>query len=180
MKHYESDCRDTYQTGSTNPPKSYQGIIAVLLILVTVLTSVVTVLSMMNIRLFQMLNEQTKQAVSFEAEEEIAQVDTAPQVAALQADVPVLGLTCEEIAGLYRSYHELPNGLYISQVQHNSLAQKADIRAGDVLIALNGEPITEEASFVQAVTELLPGERLTLTVFRQEEELVIPLTVPLP
>lgn len=177
MKHYESDSRDTYQTGSTNPPKSHQGIIAVLLILVTVLTSVVTVLSMMNVRLFQLLDEQTKQAVSFE-EEEIAQVDTAPQVAALQADVPVLGLTCEEIAGLYRSYHELPNGLYISQVQHDSPAYKADIRAGDVLVAFNREPIAEEADFVQAVTELAPGDHLVLTVFRQEEEIEISLTIP--
>lgn len=178
MKHYESDNRDTYQTGSTNPPKSHQGIIAVLLILVTVLTSIVTVLGMMNIRLFQLLDEQTKQAVSFEEEEEIAQVDTAPQIAALQADVPVLGLTCEEIAGLYRSYHELPNGLYISQVQYDSPAHKADIRAGDVLVAFNGEPIAEEAGFVQAVTELEPGTHLALTIFRQEEEIEIFLTVP--
>ena len=178
MKHYESDCRDTYQTGSTNPPKSHRGIIAVLLILVTVLSSFVTVLSMMNIQLFNLLEEQTKQAVSFDTEEQIVQVDTTPHVAALHPDVPVLGLTCNEITGLYRSYHALPQGLYISQVEYDSLAHKADVQTGDVLVAVDGKPVAEKDLFIQYVQDLQPGSVLTLTVFREEEEIAIPLMIP--
>ena len=178
MKHYEPDCRDTYQTGSTNPPKSHRGIIAVLLILVTVLSSFVTVLSMMNIRLFNLLEEQTKQVVTFEPEEQVAQVDTTPQAVSEQLNVPALGLTCEEIAGLYRSYHALPQGLYISQVEYESIAHKADVQAGDILVAVDGQPITEEDVFIQYVQKLQPGDFLTLTVFREEEEIVIPMMIP--
>ena len=178
MKHYEPDCRDTYQTGSTNPPKSYRGVIAVLLILITVLSSGVTVLGMMNIRLFQLLEERTKQAVSFDVQEQIVQVDTTPQIAAQHPDVPALGLTCEEIASLYRSYHALPPGLYVSQVEHESLAHKADIQAGDVLIAVDGQPIGEKDVFMQYIQQLQPGSEVNLRVFREEQEIDVVLQIP--
>ena len=50
--------RDSYETGSTRPPKSRGGLIAVLLIAVIVLLGITTVMSIMNIRLFTQ-NQQT-------------------------------------------------------------------------------------------------------------------------
>ena len=44
--------RDSYETGSTRPPKSRGGIIAVLLMAVIVLLGVTTMMSLLNIRLF--------------------------------------------------------------------------------------------------------------------------------
>ena len=44
--------RDSYETGSTRPPKSHGGIIAVLLIAVSILLGVSTVMGLLNIRLF--------------------------------------------------------------------------------------------------------------------------------
>lgn len=50
-----------YGTGSTMPPKSHRGIIALLLILVIFLSGIVSVLSFLNIRLFQQLSlEKTR------------------------------------------------------------------------------------------------------------------------
>ena len=48
--------RGTYQTGSTQPPKSHGGIIAVLVVLVIFLCGVVTIMTAMNIRLVRELN----------------------------------------------------------------------------------------------------------------------------
>ena len=45
--------RDSYETGSTRPPKSYGGIIAVLLVAVIVLCGITSMLSAANIRLSQ-------------------------------------------------------------------------------------------------------------------------------
>ena len=42
-----------YQTGYTQPPKSHNGIIAFLLIVIVLLGSVATVLGLLNIKLFQ-------------------------------------------------------------------------------------------------------------------------------
>ena len=50
--------QESYRTGSTRPPKSYGGVIAVLLILVIFLSGVVTILSVMNIRLFRLVEKQ--------------------------------------------------------------------------------------------------------------------------
>ena len=50
-----------YGTGNTEPPKSHSGIIALLLILVIFLSGIVSLLSFMNIKLFQQLSEQNRQ-----------------------------------------------------------------------------------------------------------------------
>ena len=50
-----------YGTGNTSPPKSHSGLIALLLILVIFLSGIVSVLSFMNIKLFQQLSQQQKE-----------------------------------------------------------------------------------------------------------------------
>ena len=48
---------DTYRTGSTNPPKSRGGLIAVLLVLVILLCGIVSILGVVNIRLIRKMND---------------------------------------------------------------------------------------------------------------------------
>ena len=49
--------QDTYRTGSTRPPKSRSGLIALLLVLVILLSGIITILSVVNIRLFRQVNK---------------------------------------------------------------------------------------------------------------------------
>ena len=48
----------TYQTGSTRPPKNSSGLVAFLLVVVIVLLGVVTLLGVMNVKLFRQLGSQ--------------------------------------------------------------------------------------------------------------------------
>ena len=181
MKHFESGCAenpDTYRTGSTNPPKSYRGIVAVLLILVIILISIVTILGMMNIKLFRMLEQQVDNSVHFSGNS-VAEA-AAPTAPPEGVYVPSLGLTGEEIKSLYRSYNQWPNGLYISLIEPDSPAADADIRLGDILIAIDGHPITGKEDFQAKTENLLPGHTLHLTVFRENAEFTIPLTTKEP
>lgn len=59
-----------YGTGNTHPPKSHGGIIALLLIIVIFLSGIVTLLSVMNIRLFHQLSLQEEEVapLSFTAD----------------------------------------------------------------------------------------------------------------
>lgn len=50
---------DTYQTGSTRPPKNHGGLIAVLLVAVILLGGIASVMSVLNIRLSRQLRSQT-------------------------------------------------------------------------------------------------------------------------
>ena len=72
----------TYQTGSTQPPKSRGGLIAVLLVLVIFLCGVVTIMTLMNIRLVGLLRsngEADYSPISFVVPETtLATSSTAP------------------------------------------------------------------------------------------------------
>ena len=63
-KHNDPWDEGVFGTGKTEPPKSYSGIIALLLILVIFLSGIVSLLSFMNIKLFKQLSEQSKQMES--------------------------------------------------------------------------------------------------------------------
>ena len=69
-----------YGTGRTEPPKSRGGLFALLLILIIFLCGIVTVLGVLNIKLFRQLQIQKKEALAFvmETEPEEAEAETVP------------------------------------------------------------------------------------------------------
>ena len=71
----------SWQTGSTNPPKSRSGIVAVLLVLVIFLSGIVTVLGILNVKLFQQLKQQETEedlAISYNAQQPSETGETQP------------------------------------------------------------------------------------------------------
>ena len=54
--HYDPWNQNEYRTGSTKPPKRHGGLIAVLLVIVILLSGVVSILGVMNVRLFKQLH----------------------------------------------------------------------------------------------------------------------------
>jgi len=54
-----------YETGPTRPPKSHRGLIAVLLVLVILLSGIISVLGLLNIRLFAQLKDQQSDKEQF-------------------------------------------------------------------------------------------------------------------
>lgn len=61
-------------------------------------------------------------------------------------------------------------GVLVRQVQPNSAAAQAGTRQGDVIIALNGEPINQSNELRNRVASTPPGTEVTLTVFRDRSE----------
>ena len=178
MKYNEQEkSRDTYRTGSTNPPKSYQGTVAVLLILVTVLSSIVTVLGMMNIRLWNILESRKIQDSALAGEDQIALAEVCGEPIPIEEGIGVWGMTCQDISELYRSYNGWPSGLYIAQVEPDSIAQKGNILAGDILVAVNGKAVVFREELEQAAQDTAPGTQLTLTVYRDDTQLELIITV---
>lgn len=55
---YDPWNQGTYRTGSTRPPKSHGGTIALLLVLVILLTGITTILGIVNVRLFHQAKEE--------------------------------------------------------------------------------------------------------------------------
>jgi len=57
--------QDSYETGSTHPPKNQNGLIAVLLIAVILLGGITSVLGVLNIKLFRELEQTSGSSMSF-------------------------------------------------------------------------------------------------------------------
>jgi serine protease Do len=90
-----------------------------------------------------------------------------------------LGIYSQDIdAGLAKSFN-LPslNGALVGNVFSNTPAEKAGIKAGDVITEINGNAITDKGSLQLAVSECLPGSPATLKVFRDGHEKLIKVTL---
>ena len=61
-------------------------------------------------------------------------------------------------------------GVVVYQVQSGSAADRAGLRQGDVITALNGQPVTDPNSFRNAIASTPPGSEVTLTVKREGAE----------
>src|SRR5581483_6940619 len=88
-----------------------------------------------------------------------------------------LGFTVLPVQKLGRT-----TGALISAVTPDSAADKAGLKAGDILLALNNEPVTarffEEVPLVyQRVAALTPGTTATLKTLRGTEERTVSVTV---
>ena len=88
MKEHKKESQDpwddgAYGTGRTCPPKSHLGLVAMLLVLVIFLTGIITVLSLLNVKLFHELSgqdeaEEDSLPLSFSAEQ-VPVAETQPE-----------------------------------------------------------------------------------------------------
>ena len=68
------------------------------------------------------------------------------------------------------------NGVYIGEVSKSGAADKAGIKAGDVIIAIDSTKITTPASVQEAVSRFSPGDHAVVTVLRDGKELRFDVT----
>ena len=160
--------QDTYQTGSTRPPKNHGGLIAFLMVLVIFLCGVSTALGLMNIRLLDSLNQSEKETapVAFSGAEPAENDDAV----AFQ-----LGFSGQEIPEFWCVYQELPHGIYITDVEESSDAARKGVLPGDILLQVNGEAITSTAQLTALLKE--KSTSVQATFFRNGEKLELTLSI---
>jgi Do/DeqQ family serine protease len=91
----------------------------------------------------------------------------------------VLGVTIEDLTpeiakGLGISQQ---SGVVVTQVQSGSSAEKAGIKAGDVIVSLNGQPVTSNAELSSTLGVMRVGTDVTLGVVRNGRETPIKATI---
>ena len=65
---------------------------------------------------------------------------------------------------------EIGQGLIIWRVAEDSPASAAGLKGGDVITAVDGEPVASPQALTEAIAEREPGDKITLTVFRLDGE----------
>ena len=63
------------------------------------------------------------------------------------------------------------NGILVSNVKAGSAADKAGVKRGDIITAINGEKIEDSNVLRNKVAGTLPGTEIKLTVVRDGKEL---------
>ena len=167
---WEAWAQQTYRTGGTQPPKSHGGLVAFLLVVIIFLCGISTALGLMNIRLF-------RQLTAF-ATEETGPI-TFSQSDGITRDAPdtPLGFMGQAVPPFWQNYHDLPPGIYVTKVIAGSHAATQGVLPGDVLVAINGSPVTDMETLQQALSENAPGDTVTASFIRREQEVLLTLTL---
>lgn len=171
-----------YGTGSTEPPRNNGILVTILLILVICLAGAVSALGLLNIRLFQELNQQnhTETApLSFfdEGQSEAFPEKSGQSTATIPQDHTSLGIAGEEISPFYQRYYRFPQGLYITQVTENSAADTLGLQTGDILISINGNPVTTPAELQSILNVCSSGDTMQIVIYRAGQQYSLQLTL---
>ena len=84
-----------------------------------------------------------------------------------------LGIQYQEISGQLAQYFKLgeERGVLVSEVEEDGPAARAGLRAGDVILKFNGDPVTDSRSLREQVRKAEAGSEATLTVSRDGRSL---------
>lgn len=86
---------------------------------------------------------------------------------------PGIGITVGAITDALRERYELPDGLYVSAVSAGSDAEAKGVQVGDVLTAVDGQPVsaTDDVLVIRNAHSI--GDKLSLTLWRDGEEFTV-------
>ena len=88
-------------------------------------------------------------------------------------------MSIQQLTGGLRQYFRVPSaeGVLVSTVHKNTPAERAGLRAGDVILAVNGRTVADHSSLLGALETLEPGGVAHLRVMRERAERSVDVTV---
>lgn len=90
---------------------------------------------------------------------------------------PYIGIAGSDISETISSRYNVPQGVYIEEVQENSPAEKAGLQVGDIITAINGTDIKTISELNKIKFTNNVGDKINLKVTRNNEELNVELTL---
>ena len=95
---------------------------------------------------------------------------------------PLLGISAEDLTGQLGSYFGAPNnsGVLIREVRSGTPADKAGLKAGDVIIKVDGKPVTALSELRDQLRDKGDGKTVNLGVLRKGSEMNVPVTIEKP
>jgi len=113
------------------------------------------------------------------------EMPSTPEIAALP-DMPrmygamrtgLLGIECESLGSQLAAFFGVKEGVLVRSVAKDSVAEKAGMRAGDVIVKVDGEPVSQ----VHEISSLVRGARgkrtFPVVVVRDKKEATLSVTL---
>ena len=90
-----------------------------------------------------------------------------------------LGLTAQTIDSALASSLNLKDvrGALVSDISANSAAERAGIRRGDVILAIDGQPVTDSNALRNRIASTKPGSSVAVTIVRDGREQTLNATL---
>lgn len=111
-------------------------------------------------------------------------VKTGPEFFAPLADMrtPMLGVSAEDLSGQFGEYFGAPDnaGVLIREVHEGTPAAKAGLKAGDVIVKVDGKPIRTLADLREQLRDKSNDKPVNLGVLRKGSEISVGVTIERP
>ncbi|MBQ3275612.1 MAG: trypsin-like peptidase domain-containing protein [Oscillospiraceae bacterium] len=82
---------------------------------------------------------------------------------------PALGLTVGAIPAAAKTEYDLPDGLYVSAVSAGSDCEAKGILPGDILLAMNGEALSDTEQITSVIKDMNVGDTVDFTIWREAD-----------
>jgi serine protease Do len=93
---------------------------------------------------------------------------------------PMLGIEAESVDGQLAEYFGVKEGgVLVRSVLKNSAAEKAGLKAGDVILRLDDVKVTSAAD-ISAKLRMVPGKMVQVSLMRERKETTVPVTPDAP
>ena len=157
----DSWAQDSYETGSTKPPKSHSGLVAVMMVLVIFLCGIASYLSVMNIRLGYQLQQAEEDKIPIEFLPQSTDVSYPEESTATGGILP--GVEGRTVSAPEQSFYHWPAGIVVTKVIPGSQGAKAGLTVGDIITAVNGQKIENTEQLALLLEGLEAGTTVTVT-----------------
>lgn len=169
-----------YQTGFTQPPKQRNGLIAFLLVVIILLSSVISVLGMMNVHLFRQLDALSSQSTapvrfSEDGNDNLSGTDSTDFASDETTGLlltPIPGISGYVLSEFEQTLYHLPQGFCVTQAD-----TRHPLVPGDILLSLDGVAIDSADTLSDLLNRRLPGNALSAVIYRDGEQHSISISV---
>ena len=79
-----------------------------------------------------------------------------------------LGIKCATVTASNAGYYDLPQGVYVSEVENGTAAYNGGVRAGDIITAIDDIPVSTVEELTQALSGYSEGDSAVLKISREQ------------
>lgn len=90
---------------------------------------------------------------------------------------PQLGITCQDVSEAVSQAYNIPVGSYIISITEGGAADKAGLQIQDVIIAIDGQTITNTEELNNYKNEHDAGDQVVLTIVRAGQQMNVTVTL---
>ena len=86
---------------------------------------------------------------------------------------PYLGIAMQDLTPELQKQFNAENGVIVAEAIKGEAAEKAGVKSGDIVTAINGKTVKDAYELRTAVTNYKPGDEVVLSIIRDEKKMEI-------